>query len=216
MKAITNILAAAVVAVVMGVCQLAHATLDTAFTLNSGSGTVADPGHYSAGGSGLGQVIPDNTAAGVGYSINFGTAGLTISAISVAFNVSGGYNGDLYAYLSHGSTLVQLLDPNSNLGGAGFNVTMVGGTGNPIPTSGSGVISGTTYTAYQDLAAFNTANPNGAWTLFFADRGPGDVSQLDSFTLSITAVPEPVTLALGLFVAMLLALAGLRWAWQTK
>jgi len=39
---------------------------------------------------------------------------------------------------------------------------------------------------------------------------------LDSWTLNLTVVPEPVTLALGLFVAMLLALAGIKRTWTPQ
>jgi hypothetical protein len=53
--------------------------------------------------------------------------------------------------------------------------------------------------------------------LFFADltRGGGQ-AYLDSWTLNLTVVPEPVALALGLFVAMLIALAGIKCCWQVK
>ena len=44
----------------------------------------------------------------------------------------------------------------------------------------------------------NDGTGNGTWTLFFADltRGGGQ-AYLDSWTLNLTVVPEPVTLALG-------------------
>ena len=219
MKLLKRIVAAVTVGVVLGVSQSALATLSN-FSLVSGSGTVSDPGLYRGGGSGLNQIIPDNTRAGVGYSLNFAAGGLTISAISVTLNISGGYNGDIYAYLSHGSQSVVLLNQinGTAANGSGFDITLIGGTGNSIQTaSGTAgqVLSGTTFTAYQNLNLFNTTDPSGNWTLFFADLSPGDTSTLNSFSLDITAVPEPVTLALGLFVAMLLALAGIRWAWRT-
>lgn len=168
------------------------------FTLDSGSGTMADPGNYSAVGTSLSQVIPDNNPSGVAYALNFGFGGHTITDISVTLNLSGGYNGDIYAYLSHGSTLVQLLNPSPSLSGAGYSITLVEGTGNPIPTSGGGIVTGTSYTSYQNLNAFNTTDANGAWTLFFADLSAGDTSTLTSFSVNVTAVPEPVNVALGL------------------
>jgi hypothetical protein len=43
-------------------------------------------------------------------------------------------------------------------------------------------------------------NPNGTWTLFFADvvQG-GGTSTLTSWSLNLTAVPEPVNVALAVF-----------------
>ena len=167
-------------------------------------------GIYTGGGSSLGQVIPDNTPAGVGYSINFADTGLSINNISVTLNLSGGYNGDIYAYLSHGSQIAYLLNPNPSVSGSGFNITLVEGTGSAIPTGGSGTLTGT-YTAYSDLATFNSTDPNGNWTLFFADMSPGDTSTLNSFSISITAVPEPVNVALAIFGVALLGTGVARW-----
>ena len=66
--------------------------------------------------------------------------------------------------------------------------------------------------------AFNgLSSVSGNWTSFFADLSVGDganVTTISGWSLDITAVPESVNVALGLFVAMLLALAGLRWAWR--
>ena len=41
-------------------------------------------------------------------------------------------------------------------------------------------------------------NPNGTWTIFFADLSSGETSTLNSWSLDITAVPEPVNVALGI------------------
>ena len=54
------------------------------------------------------------------------------------------------------------------------------------------------------LDAFNGHDPNGSWTLFIADvSAGGGQSQLTSWELDITAVPEPINLALGAFGAAL-------------
>jgi len=83
------------------------------------------------------------------------------------------------------------------------------------------VLTGT-LSPLQDLSAIaapggNDGTGDGTWTLFFADltRGGGQ-SYLDSWTLNLTVVPEPVTLALGLFVAMLIALAGIKRMWMPQ
>lgn len=57
------------------------------------------------------------------------------------------------------------------------------------------------------LSSFNGFDPNGQWTLFLADLSAGDQSTILSWTLDITTVPEPSTLALtgmGLVGGMLL------------
>src|SRR5262249_36122546 len=49
------------------------------------------------------------------------------------------------------------------------------------------------------LGTFDGFNPNGTWTLFFADQNAGDKSTLVSWSLDVEAVPEPVVVALGIF-----------------
>jgi hypothetical protein len=41
------------------------------------------------------------------------------------------------------------------------------------------------------FAQFNGLNPNGNWTLFVADLSSGGTARLQSWSLEITAVPEP-------------------------
>ena len=57
----------------------------------------------------------------------------------------------------------------------------------------------------QTLSVFNGMNPNGKWTLFLADVAGGGTAQLDSWSIQITAVPEPheYALAFGLGLAAL-------------
>lgn len=54
------------------------------------------------------------------------------------------------------------------------------------------------------LADFIGLDPNGNWTLFVADQNPGDTSTLQSWTLTIKAVPEPSAALLSLLGAVLL------------
>lgn len=158
---------------------------------------VGSSSDYTATFSGS-QVIPDNDYSGVAYLMNFGAVGLNISDVSVTLNISGGYNGDLYAYLSDGSTLVQLLNPNPAVSTSGFDNVTLSETGASIPTGGSGPLTGN-YIAYGNLSSFNGADPNGNWTLFLADLSAGDTSTLTGFTVDITAVPEPTSVGLILF-----------------
>jgi len=58
--------------------------------------------------------------------------------------------------------------------------------------------------------SFNGLNPNGTWTLFFADLSGGDASTLVSWGLDIAAVPEPTTWALVGFGLMFGGVTGAR------
>ncbi len=204
MKISKFILAAVTLGFVLGGSHPAQAALS--FTGPGGGGN----GDYTVSSSPA-ITIPDNNPSGVAYSINFASSGLTVGNITVSINLSGGYNGDIYAYLSHGSQISTLLNgPSAGLSGSAMNITFVEGTGSPIPTTSSANLSGS-YTAYTDLATFNNTAPNGNWTLFFADLSPGDTSTLNTFSLDITAVPEPVNVALVIFGGLLAVWSAVRW-----
>jgi subtilisin-like proprotein convertase family protein len=210
MKHFKNTLMVAAAGAVLGGGLPARAAID--FTYSDGT--------YTASASGLTQVIPDNDPSGVGYALNFGTTGLNISDVSVSITTSGGYNGDIYAYLSNGSTLITLVDQVTGAANSsGFNITLVEGGGATIQsatgTAGQ-VLSGVSYTAAQNLAGFNTTDPNGMWTLFFADLNSGDTSTLNSFSVDVTAVPEPVNLALGIFGGLLAVAGGVRYRTESR
>jgi len=184
---------------------------------------------YGVGSGGL--LIPDGSPVGVASQMNFtaNTTGNQMINVMVGLNVLGGYDGNLYAYLiSPTGTLVVLMNhPGSApfyAPGSGMNVTLDGSAGTGIqsaPETAGQVLTGT-YSALGNLSNIaapggNDGTGNGTWTLFFADltRGGGQ-SYLDSWTLNLTVVPEPVTLALGLFVGMLIALAGIKRMWTPQ
>ena len=155
-----------------------------------------------------------------------------ITAVTVTLNVSGGYNGALYAYLSYGSGTAVLLNrvgvgSSDPIGadGSGLSSLILSSTAlNNIHTS---LGSGTTGTYAPDgrnidpvyspasafdatpsgnaLTAWNGTSPNGTWTLFFSDviSGSGNPT-LVSWELDVTAVPEPVNVALGIFAGVFL------------
>jgi subtilisin-like proprotein convertase family protein len=85
------------------------------------------------------SVIPDNDPSGYASTITVPVLSAAISNVTVTLDITGGYNGDLYAYLSgpNGGFAV-LLDrvgeTNGNAGGfsdAGFDVTLDDSAANP-------------------------------------------------------------------------------------
>lgn len=170
-----------------------------------------------------GGVIPDNdfngwqdtrTISGFGY----GSGLWQITDLNVTLNITGGFNGDLYGTLVHDSGFVVLLNhvgstPGNPAGysNPGLNIVLDQDAVTDVHAYGNvaGVVSGTyqpdgTASPATSLSSFNGLDPNGSWTLFLSDTSFGDGSQVLGWGLEITAVPEPVTVALGLF--------GLLWA----
>ena len=185
-------------------------------------------GNVNGSGTSLGISIPDGNSSGVFTTIGVSGENISLSDITVTLNVSGGYNGDLYAYLSYNGTLVTLLNrvgvgtinggTTFGSSGAGFiNVTLASSGSNVHWTSGT--LNGGTYLAdgrnvdplsspsafnadgTQNLdASYGGMNPNGTWTLFFADMSSGGGnSMLNGWSLDVQAVPEPVNVVLGIF-----------------
>lgn len=167
--------------------------------------------------------IPDNDDAGYTSSQVVSDAGLVeIQNVTVNLNFTNGWNGDLYAYLVHGSGFAVLLNrPGRSItspdgsGTVGLAITLDDSAFTDIHTSipdSGGVFSGTyqsdgrnidpynvvtTDPRSATLASFFGTNGNGTWTLFVADQAAGDTSTLDSWGLTITAVPEPRAALLG-------------------
>ena len=204
----------------------AHAAL---FTLSSGA---------------LNTAVPDGNVNGLQSTLTFNDAYFdNVLDVNVRLNISGGYNGDLYAYLTHGSGISILLNRTGRTAGnafgygdAGFNITLDDQTGTDIHAytfagNNNGTqLTGTwqpdarnvnpatvlnTDTPNAFLGAFNGLDANGNWTLFIADLSGGDQSTLVSWQLDITAVPEPTTIALGIFGGVLALGGGLR-AWRRR
>ncbi len=227
MKTATELLRTSVAVMVLGAGLVAHAGVYT-FT-PSGDGV------YTAGASGLGQIIPDNDATGVAYALDFGATGLTISDIKISLNISGGWNGDLYVYLAHGSDYAVLLNRvgatangADGYGTSGLNILLEPATTHAdladIHTVQNPASSPTAYAAdgraaYADTCRPQTldvllnGDPNGSWTLFFADRAAVSASTLNSWELDITAIPEPVSVALACFAALPLVVTLVRNSW---
>jgi subtilisin-like proprotein convertase family protein len=175
-----------------------------------------------------GTAIPDGSPVGTALTgtVSDIPAGATVTGLTVGLNITGGYNGDLYAYLvaPNGAMVVLLNRPGVSVNGfgasgAGMNITLQDGTtdrGTIQNETGASALSGS-YNAAGSLAGFNGSLANGTWTLFFADLGSGGgTSTLNSWTLGITAVPEPVNVALGLFGGTLAVMALARYFRATR
>jgi len=172
--------------------------------------------------------IPDNSGVGASNTITITAPILDkIESVTVAIELEGGWNGDLYAYLVHDGTLAILLNRPGrtaldDLGSGSTNLIalfddlaagdvhmLLPGTGNATGTwqpDGRMIdplLSLDTTPRTKMLDGFTNANPNGDWTLFIADQNPGDTATLKSWTLSVTAVPEPAAAMLGGMVALL-------------
>ena len=164
-----------------------------------------------------GTVVPVANPVGVAFSGTFiaAGAGQTVGSITVGLNVTGGYSGGFYMYLvaPNGSTAVTLFN-TPGTATSGVNVTLQDGA--TAITSGSDLSSGT-WAAAGSLSGFNGQTVNGNWTLYFADLASGGGSPtLNSWTLNINAVPEPVNMALALFGLLALGGGGIRFYLRRK
>jgi len=156
-----------------------------------------------------GQVVPDNNLSGWSdtRTVSAIPAG-TFNSLAVTLHLTGGWNGDLYAYLVHDTGFTVLLDHVGaglsgpfGYGDAGMGVTLAS-SGTSIHQYGgintfSGAPTGTWQTdnTSGSLGSFLTTNPNGSWSLFIADTSGGGVTTVAEWGLQmdIVAVPEVET-----------------------
>ena len=130
------------------------------------------------------------------------------SGISILLNRPGSRDADPYGYADSGLGEVTLDDEASSGDIHEYRLTVTGGHGVPLPL-GADLSLGSwlpdarhvdpeqvrdTSARNAPLAAFDGLDPNGTWTLFVADVSVGGTVVLDSWTLQITAVPEPALL----------------------
>ena len=161
-----------------------------------------------------------------------------VTDVEVTLQISGGSNGDLYAYLSHGGLMSVLLNrPGKSAtdpfgyADAGMSVQLSDQSPNGdihwYQASGGSIAGGIAWqpdgrnvdplgvTGSEPrnnmLSVFsqNSANANGAWTLFIADLSSGDQSCVTAWSVQITggtsqSVPEPSVWVLILLGASLL------------
>lgn len=159
-----------------------------------------------------GITVPDNNPVGVANTQNiiFDPAAV-ITGLEVRLDLTGGWNGDLYASLVHDSGFTVLLNRLGNTAGnpggsgsSGMNVTFSDSAVTDIHTGipNSGFVTGTwqpdartadpsvvtnssSRTAF--LSSFNEAPVQGNWTLFVADNAAADTSVLAGWGLSVSS-----------------------------
>jgi subtilisin-like proprotein convertase family protein len=168
-------------------------------------------------------VVPDNDLSGLTLVETTSDWSGAVSSLTVTLNLTGGWNGDIYAYLYHDDVMSVLLNQvgtptNSGLGysDSGFNVTLSDSAAYSIhnyqldtPTITSGVVQGTWQPDGAGLSVFNGLDASGTWSLYLVDKNPGGVMTVNSFGLQAEVTPEPSTLALA-------ALGGLGMLWQLR
>lgn len=172
------------------------------------------------------QLIPDGNPIGMSSTTNFSGIPGTVTSVTVNLDITGGFNGDLYAYLAGpaGGFAVLLNRTGVTAGNAngysdsGFNITLSDGSPNvhlyQLDTSPGGQLTGTwgpdgrnidpqsapnlfdSASTATDLSSFVGNTADGTWTLFVADMSSGGQSTLVSWGLSVVTVPEPQTWAL--------------------
>ena len=154
-----------------------------------------------------------------------------IESVTMQLEIDGGWNGDLYGYLVHDGQLAMLMNrpgrtaaDANGFGSSGMNITFSDLAAGDIHLTlpDSGVPSGffqpdgrtTDPLAVLDtdartalLSVFSNGNPNGTWTLFLADQGPGDTATLKGWSVSVTAVPEPAGVLLCGVAVMVMAVS---------
>ncbi len=162
-----------------------------------------------------GAPVPDNDPVGLVFTVPVGTGITLITQVEVTLLGSGGWNGDLYAYITHQSGFAVLLNrpgrsaalPDGSAS-SGLSITLADAAAadvhTALPTAGpaSGsfqpdarttdpalVLDSDPRSAF--LSSFEGLDANGDWTLFIADLSPGETVTLESWSLSITGIPEP-------------------------
>jgi hypothetical protein len=181
--------------------------------------------------------IPEGNPVGITeYQTLSGLSATPIADVSVDLDITGGYNGGLYGYLTlqdaNGNTVTEVLlnevgtSPSNPLGssGSGFNVTL----------SDAGTINGSIHNATGDPTGiwqpdsantldgtFGGLTANGTWTLFLADEfSGGGTSTLQDWGLVVTPVPEASEIGkvygLCCFLALVCVVIIQRKGWSLK
>lgn len=179
----------------------------------------------------VGGMVPDNNLSGWADTLTVsGFSGYTVSDVNVLLDLSGGWNGDLYAYLVHDTGFSVLLNrvgvtgsSAAGFGDAGLNITLddaAVANGN-IHSYGAGTIAGgalwqpdgrnispltaggTLFSTPSTaiLSSFNGLNPDGNWSLFVADVNLGGITTVQNWGLKLTLTAIPEPMTASLVLA---------------
>ncbi len=157
--------------------------------------------------AGPGLTVPDNDLSGVVTPISTAATSLgSLAKVTVGLNTTGGWNGDMYAYLSHDSVLTTLVNRPGRTastpdGYSSTGMTLVlddaaatdvhlasGGLTGTFQPDGRAVAPSAsldTTPRTQTLAQFNTTITGGTWNLFMADAAGGNTAVWQSSTLTL-------------------------------
>ncbi len=185
--------------------------------------------------------VPDHNATGVSDTRSLLTEFGQILHIDVFYEAASDFNGDIYLTLQHGSSQAILLNRPGRTASApfgfddsGFRVTLsdtaasgdihtyraaldpsltspLTGTWQPDGRAVDPALSLDTSARTAMLSVFNGKDVNGDWTLFAADLSSGGNTQILSWGLQITVVPEPDRLPVAMATALIAA-----WLWKRK
>lgn len=161
--------------------------------------------------------IPDGSPLGVVFSgsvIDI-PAGSTVSGLTLDLNISGGFNGNLYAYLQAPNSLIAVLMNRPGVSGsnpfgatgAGMDITLQDGLSDhgSIQNETSSLVLTGSYNAADPLADVNGSAADGTWDLYLADLVVGGgASTVNTWTLNVSTVPEPNPSTLEILGALIL------------
>jgi len=164
----------------------------------------------------VGLEIPDNDFNGFASQLVVSNTDI-VTSVQLTLVTSRGWNGDLYAYLTHNGVISVVLNrpgrTSANPAGAassGMNVSFSDAAVVDVHTGLPGVTGELASGIFQpdgrasDPLEVTDASPRtlgfdgftgqiaaGEWTLFVADVAGGETATLDSWTLTLNVVPEP-------------------------
>src|SRR6185436_8524998 len=201
--------------------------LATSFAANAGATLYTF--NFTNGFANAGAVPDGNTTGWFDTRNVSGVVDPSINDVNVSLNISGGFNGDFYAYLAHGTDFAILLNRpgrtagNSfGYGNSGLNIILddsaangdihtyqlVGSYSTLIANGSAWSPDGRNINPLQTLdtdgrtstlSQFNGLSPNGDWTLFVADASGGG-TQANIVSWGLNITAVPEPSTLGICV----------------
>ena len=159
--------------------------------------------------------IPDNSTGVATNTLNVAGFVGTVGSISVNFNITHTWDGDVKVNLvAPNGAILNLVNARGGSGDNFVNTTISSGSGTSLATGSSpftgifaadaaNAVGVAPYLSTTTLWSALYGTPNGAWTLAVTDHASSDVGTLTSWSISITpaAPPDPAvwTPVTGLF-----------------